>query len=436
MSRSVIYLVPRGGYISMQNFPSHLIFWVLSVLGLLLASPTRSSAQVPITGGSGQFRDARVFIPSSAQVFANPTGKQDARAVIYGNNDVQSAMIRTQIGDLPANVLFRTTINPVVGNSVNRAIAVGDQTNISGRVSFRIPSTQGGSVFFNQVPATLNATFTSVPTTTTFTATREYISPNYIFTEFGTVSGGNTTAVIERNTPVDVVQYVPGAAPPGDITVANATVPAAAFTEFREGNTQTGDYAFNVTGGTFGDGSTTLFNNGSGQAPVPSVPPASYNHYPTQSTPYWQYTPGVVIYQTQTQVYSPALGRDVEVGVQTGYTAEGRRSNCGCAGEVVLIDRITQIAYTPVGAPSRVFPGMTGMHPIAPPSDQKPPSGQPPAQSPPDPKQPPQAGAQSEGDGTGQTGGKPAPQLPTQPGTEVPDRPTPPTDRKEPPQSL
>ncbi len=354
--------------------------------GLLLAGSMPALAQqVPITGGSGRFVGARFMSPTTGTVFDRatdrPTGT-DNRGTLYGGTDVQSAIIRTQLGDIPTNARIETTINPQVNNAFNRPVVVGDRTEIPVRISFRLQSPNGGSVFFNRLPARLNATFTEVPTATG-TAIREYISPNYLFTEVGRVSAADTTAVVQRETAVNVVQYTTGT--PQDTTIANRAIPAADFTQYREGTTYTGNYKFDITGGNAGSINTTFFTNAQGSQPTPTggTPPTAplisdskVNYVilrpePLPTTPpkpnndYKVYGTTVVYISTQ-KIDNPVLGNDIRVAYNTGYDDKGSRSNCKCQGDVVFIDQQNKL-YVPVGVPSRVFPGMMGMRQITPP---------------------------------------------------------------------
>jgi hypothetical protein len=68
-----------------------------------------------------------------------------------------------------------------------------------------------------------------------------------------------------------------------------------------------------------------------------------------------------VIQVTDRRVEHPTLGKDIGVGFDTGYTRDGRDTRCNCQGEVVWVDHKDNTIYVPIGIPSRVFPGMTGM---------------------------------------------------------------------------
>ena len=141
-----------------------------------------------------------------------------------------------------------------------------------------------------------------------------------------------------------------------------------------------GDVRFNVTGGTVGTTNTTVFENGPtpppsmprlpilinpiippivGRGPAP-VPPAPA---PVPDDRHWT-TGGRrdhVIYVTDRRVEHPTLGKDIGVGFDRGYTRDGRDTRCNCQGEVVWVDHKDNTVYVPIGIPSRVFPGMTGM---------------------------------------------------------------------------
>jgi hypothetical protein len=359
------------------------ILWLSS--GLLLAGAIPVLAQqVPITGGSGRFEGARFMSPTTGAIFDRatdrPLGTTDNRGTFYKNNDVQSAIIRTQLGNIPTNARIETTINPAVNNAFNRPVVVGDRTEIPIRLSFRLPGPNGGSVFFNRLPTMLNATFTEVPTVTG-TPIREYISPNYLFTEVGRVNAANTTAVVRRETDVNVVQYTNGE--PKDLTVVNRRIPGADFTQYREGTTYTGDYKFDITGGNAGSIDTTFFTSAQGNQPTPAGNPSIPRtknpkvHFivlkpeakpptekPTADPNYQTYGKTVVYVSTQ-KIDHPVLGNDVKVAYNTGYDNKGSRSNCKCQGEVVLIDPQKNV-YIPIGVPSRVFPGLMGMQKVKP----------------------------------------------------------------------
>ncbi|NJM48102.1 MAG: hypothetical protein HC860_19600 [Alkalinema sp. RU_4_3] len=353
--------------------------------GLLLACSMPALAQqVPITGGSGRFGGARFMSPTTGAIIDRccnqPTGTTDNRGTFYQNNNVQSAIIRTQLGNIPTNARIETTINPALNNAFNRPVAVGDRTEIPVRLSFRLPSANGGSVFFNRLPARINATFTEVPTATG-TPIREYISPNYLFTEVGRVNAPGATAVVRRETDVNVVQYTNGE--PKDITVVNRTIPAADFTQYREGTSYTGDYKFDITGGNAGSIDTTIFTNAQGNQPTPAGgPPIPSTKNPKvhfivlkpeakpttekpTTDPNYQVFGTTVVYVSPQTIDTPVLGNDVKVAYNTGYDDKGSRSNCKCQGDVVLIDQQRNL-YVPVGVPSRIFPGLMGMQQIKP----------------------------------------------------------------------
>lgn len=350
--------------------------------GLLLSAMPVLAQQVPITGGSGRLEGARFISPTTGTIFDRasnrPTGGTDNRGIFYQNADVKSAIIRTQLGNIPTNARIETTISPVVNNALNRPVAVGDRTEIPIRLSFRLPSPNGGSVFFNRVPAMLNATFTEVPTVTG-TPIRGYISPKYLFTEVGSVSAANVTAVVQRETDVNITQYTNGE--PRDVTLINRTIPGADFTQYREGTSYSGDYKFDITGGNAGTFDTTLFTNVQGRQPTPVggtpvVRPRKIQFVifrpetklpttaPTKNPDYQIYGK-TVIYVSPQKIDHPVLGNDIKVAYNTGYDNKGSRSNCKCQGEVVFIDSQKNV-YVPIGVPSRVFPGLMGMQQIKP----------------------------------------------------------------------
>jgi hypothetical protein len=427
--------------------------------GLLLSATLPVFAQqVPIVGGSGRFEGARFMSPTTGIILDRatnqPTGGTDNRGTFYRNPDVQSAFIRTQLGNIPTNARIETTINPAVNNAFNRPVVVGDRTEIPVRLSFRIPSANGGSVFFNRLPATLNATFTEVPTAVG-SPIREYISPNYVFTEVGRVNAPGATAVVRRETDVNVVQYTNGE--PRDITVVNRTIPGGDFTQFREGTSYTGDYKFDITGGSAGSIDTSFFINSPGTQPTaaagspPTAPLVSDPkvHYvifrptatlpttPPQATTQYQVYGSTVIYVSEQKIDHPVLGNDIKVAYNTGYNDKGDRSNCKCQGQVVLVDGQRNV-YIPVGVPSRVFPGLMGMQQIKNPNPEPPQSPKPDAKPPTDSTPPkgsePTTDAKPPADSTPPKG--PEPMTDTRPPTDStpPKEPGPTTDAK-PPQS-
>ena len=357
----------------------------LFLLGFVQPVQAQRIQQVPVLGGNGNFFNTRFMSPNTGTVFNRstdrPTGETDTRGIFYRNNDVQSFMLRTQLGDVSMNAKFDTTINPVINNAVNRPPVVGDRSQVAGTLTVRIPRMDGGSggVSLNRVPATLDVTFTGVTGFMNPTPIREYVARDFVFTEVGVVDVGRTTVAVQRDTPVDVPQYVSSGGPE-TITVAGTKVRSREFTEYRDGLSATGDVRFNVTGGTVGTTNTTVFENGPtpppsmprlpilinpiippivGRGPAP-VPPAPA---PVPDDRHWT-TGGRrdhVIYVTDRRVEHPTLGKDIGVGFDRGYTRDGRDTRCNCQGEVVWVDHKDNTVYVPIGIPSRVFPGMTGM---------------------------------------------------------------------------
>jgi hypothetical protein len=358
----------------------------LFILGFVQPVQAQRIQQVPVLGGNGNLFNTRFMSPNTGVIFNRstdqPTGTTDRQGIFYRNNDIKSFMLRTQMGNTPMNAKFDTTLNPTIANAVNRPPVVGDRFQIDGTLTFRIPRMEGGmGVSLNRVPATLDVALTGVTGFNNPTPIREYLARDFVFTEVGVVESSSTTVAVQRDTPVDVPQYVTSGGPQ-TITVAGTKVRAREFTEYRDGLSATGDVKFDVTGGTVGTTNTMVFENG--PTPPPTTPPIvnapifidpviripglvlappAPVPVPVPDDRHWT-TGGRgdhVIQVTDRRVEHPTLGQDIGVGFDTGYTRDGRDTRCNCQGEVVWVDHKDNTVYVPIGIPSRVFPGMTGM---------------------------------------------------------------------------
>lgn len=397
----------------------------LLIVGLSQPAQAQRIQQVPIINGRGSFINTRFMSPNTGVIFNQstnqPTGQTDRTGVFYQNNDVRALMLRTQLGDVPMNARFDTTLLPTVNNALNRPPEIGDQTVIQGRLTFKIPrSDTFGGISLQRVPASLNATITNVNVLSNPTPISELIARDYVFREVGVVDVSNTRIEVTRTTPVDVVQYSESGRP-RDVTVAGTTVPRREFQEVRDGSSYRVNTDFAITGGTVGTRDTRVFENGPSQPPIvppihpippvpptwnprPPIPPHAFPQPAPQPGPTrpeqpqpnkpdggWilinpKVQPGVLlappeqpptpqlkpredlwrvgpktIYITDEKAEHPSLGDDVRIGVDTGYDDRGRKNNCGCEGELVFVNPKTNVVHVPIGLPSRVFPGMMGM---------------------------------------------------------------------------
>ena len=341
-----------------------------------LAISTVAHAQVAITSGSGNITGAKVFVPTTGNVQNCSCGNvvgTDNRAVIY-EGKLNNVLLQTRFGSLPTNLLFRASTLPVIENSVNTPPAVGTTATINGTITFRTISSNGTPVFFNRVPSSLQVNFTQVPTATTGLPTTEFIAPNYILQEVGVASSPSSVAIVQRNTPVQIVQYQPSPGQPKNQKVLNNNIPASAFVNFRDGNTIAGDFKFSVTGGNLGDGDITGFDIASFNGPGKPANPPKRNPFSAANATAISFIPvfvsygKVVTYQTNYAVFVPGLGQEAQVAFDTGKRsddrneqAKGRKSSASSRGDVLYIDKANKRAYVAVGLSSRVFPNLVGL---------------------------------------------------------------------------
>ncbi|WP_346290084.1 hypothetical protein [Sphaerothrix gracilis] len=225
---------------------------ILGVSGTLIAvSMPVAQAQLQVTGGGATINDAQVFQPDTGDRVdaANPTTVigTDNRSVIYEGEFLPSSiLIETNQGPIPSTAIFRPTTFPVFDTSVTNPGSPLNVSNIAdgtrsgefqGTLSFRSLNATGGASFFN-IPTTLNFSVTAATGGTELGAVTEYRAENFILQETGVATSGSSFGVVQRRTPVDLVQYANGdlsSTSPENQTVFNRSVAAAAYDVAREG---------------------------------------------------------------------------------------------------------------------------------------------------------------------------------------------------------
>ncbi|ASC74024.1 hypothetical protein XM38_049980 [Halomicronema hongdechloris C2206] len=208
---------------------------ITSGLALTLAA-LPVSAQLTVTGGNATLSDTDVFIPSDGTIndaTGAATGDTDTRAVIYESTlQEEGFLIQTLQGDIPTNAIFRLSTLPVIqaaGNGgeptlTNLPANLVDSTgNILGTLSLRSIS-PGGPTFVN-IPTTLDFQVSAFSNLTNSGDLTEFINPGWILQETGfVVDAPSAAGVVQRRTPVRLVQYQPGTAPPGGTATAEDQV--------------------------------------------------------------------------------------------------------------------------------------------------------------------------------------------------------------------
>lgn len=222
--------------ISLVSFSGGMVY-------LLSAAP--SMAQIEVTGGSATINNADIFVPTDGAITGTtPTGQPlstttDDRAVVFGGTlDTSTLVIQTEQGNVPADALFRTSTFPTI-DALTEAEFMGGAGlanatgSLLGTLSFRAIGGDGAS-FFN-IPTALD--FQVAPTTTPLTPTpfTEFRADGFILTETGFATDIGGFGVVERETPVTLVQYQPeGSLATGQV-VLNNFVPAVAYAAERGG---------------------------------------------------------------------------------------------------------------------------------------------------------------------------------------------------------
>jgi hypothetical protein len=196
-----------------------------------------SPAQLDVTGGEATINNAEIFVPDAGGVVNNGTGP-DTRAVVTGG-EFNNVTIETNQGSIPADAVFRANTLPTISGAdgVNNLAGFnGLNGQVLGTLSFRGVGPLGAR-FFN-IPTTLQFqvdTATSAALVGAGVQT-EYRAEGFILQETGFVTAASGIGLVQRRTPVTLVQYQPGAAPPGDTVVLGTPVPGAAYTADRPGD--------------------------------------------------------------------------------------------------------------------------------------------------------------------------------------------------------
>jgi hypothetical protein len=187
-----------------------------------------SPAQLDVTGGEATIDNPSVFVPNGAPA--------DTRGVIYDNDGFNNITIETNQGNIPASAVFRANTLPTINNAAGQTNLAGLDGTVLGTLSFRGVGPLGAR-FFN-IPTTLDFTIaTNPPLTVGGTPLDEYRAEGFILQETGFVTGAQGLGLVQRRTPVTVVQYGTGGAQ--DVTVLGTPVPSGAFTDTRVGTTTT-----------------------------------------------------------------------------------------------------------------------------------------------------------------------------------------------------
>ena len=316
-------------------------FWTFGITALtvLLASAIApaAQAQVKITGGNGTILNGRIFVPTTG-VYRDQDGpvKRDANesSRIY-RGDYNGVLIKTELGNLPTNLLFRSNLTADFESRAGENPTVGTKGIINGLVSFKALTNSGRPAFYNNIPTKLNVELTQVPSSRDSIRTTEWNAFNYVLTEVGTGSTPSTSTIVTRETPVDLVQYQDRGDNPVDRTVLGKSIPASAYNIRRNGISYSGDgtIKFDINSGTFGEGTVStaklvevLSNPNS---PITNQPPSPKPN-PTTDVPNPNpivigYLPVVITtvkgndmtwYTIPTMVYTPMLNQEVTIIVR------------------------------------------------------------------------------------------------------------------------
>ena len=329
-------------------------FWTfgMTAFTLLLASAIApaAQAQVKITGGNGTIVNGNIFVPTTGR-FISPVGSPDRAAVekslVYGDKtSYEGVLIKTELGNLPANLLFRANLAPTFDTTAGQAPIVGTKGEVNGLVSFKALTKSGRPAFYNNVPTKLNVELTKVPSSSGSVLTTEWNAFDYRLTEIGVGSTPSTTTVVTRENGVRLLQYQDKGKKPVDQTVLGNSIPASAYDVQRDGISYDGKIKFDINSGVFGDGtissaqlmevltnpptSPTPTNPTNTPTPPPTNPANNPTPNPTTQTPS---TRTIVIgilpviittpkggdtawYTIPGTVYSPMLKQDVKIIVR------------------------------------------------------------------------------------------------------------------------
>lgn len=219
----------------------------------LIALPAH--AQLDVTGGGATLENVNIFVPETGDITpvgGGATSGNDPRTVIY-DSTLQDGSLRIQTtqGSVPTTAIFRATTLPTITSIAPTAgpVAVGAVNGATGSMlgtlSFRGASESGGPLFFN-IPTTLNFT---IGNTQGFAAAggtvTEFRAEGFILQETGFGATRSSVGVVQRNTPVTLVQYGTTAQ---NQTVFGTNVPAARYDLQRLGDGYTAtslDLTFN-----------------------------------------------------------------------------------------------------------------------------------------------------------------------------------------------
>ncbi len=250
-------LIIDPSHLSFTGIPMQLFSTVgFSLLGILAIGSFAQSAQaqVTITGGSGTVVDAKIFAPDAAS-----SGK-----TLGYEGKFQNVRINTEVGKLPANLIFKSSFTPEFNNPVGVAPDRGTTGTAVGTATFKTLTNDGRPAYFVNVPTKFDFTVTNTACASTcITPTNEYAAPVQTLTDKGYVLTPYVFKIITRTGLGTPVQYLkPGSNPMdqalgGTSTSVGKVIPAGDFTIRRTGITFSGDVKFDITGGIFGDGYVT-----------------------------------------------------------------------------------------------------------------------------------------------------------------------------------
>jgi hypothetical protein len=395
-------------------------FWTfgMTAFTLLLASAIApaAQAQVKITGGNGTIVNGSVFVPTTGR-FISPVGSPDRgtveKSLVYGDKAAyEGILIKTELGNLPTNLLFRANLVPTFDTTAGQAPIVGTKGEVNGLVSFKALTKSGRPAFYNNIPTKLNVELTKVPSSSSSIFTTEWNAFDYRLTEIGVGSTPSTTTVVTRETDVRLLQYQDKGKKPIDQTVLGKSIPASAYDVQRDGISYSGEIKFDINSGIFGDGTISsarlveVLSNPQTPTtnPTPNQP-TNPNPNPTTQIPSTMplvlgVLPVIITtpkggdttwYTIPVTVYSPMLKKDVKIIVrgkkvklkdrdsdnrdddrkpkdkkskdQKSKDQESERVTLD-PEQVVYVDNTTQKTYVTVGLPSRVFPNFMGLEEV------------------------------------------------------------------------
>ncbi len=391
-------------------------FWTfgMAAFTLLLASAIApaAQAQVKITGGNGTIVNGNIFVPTTGR-FISPAGSPDRgtveKSLVYGDKAAfEGVLIKTELGNLPTNLLFRANLVPTFNTTAGQAPIVGTKGEVNGLVSFKALTKNGRPAFYNNIPTKLNVELTKVPSPSNSILTTEWNAFDYRLTEIGVGSTPSNTTVVTRETNVRLLQYQNSGGKPVDRTVLGNSIPASAYDVKRDGIRYSGDIKFDINSGIFGDGTISsarlvevLSNpttNPTNNSPNLQTNPNPNPRTETPSTmpivigvlPVVITTPrggNTTWYTIPVTVYSPMLKKDVKIIVrgkkvkvknedsddrkpkdqkskdQKSKDQDSERVTLD-PEQVVYVDNTTQKTYVTVGLPSRVFPDFMGLEEV------------------------------------------------------------------------